>query len=62
MRRARYYVVNQPQLREGLSPSSDDRWIREWVDRTMEQRTDWPWDWERRSEEPAWGDDYQYSE
>ena len=39
-------VANQPQLREGLSPSSEQQQerISEWVDRVLEQGTDWPWD------------------
>ena len=57
-------VANQPQLRETLSLSSEYQreGIAEWVDRILEQRTDWPWDWELRSGEPAWGDDYQWPE
>ena len=57
-------VVN-PQLREDLRSSSEqhqEERIAEWVDRILEQRTDWPWDWGIREDEPAWGDDYQFPE
>ena len=55
-------MANQPQLREGLSPSSEyqQERISKWVNRVLEQRTDWPWDWGTWSEEPAWRDNYQY--
>ena len=37
-------VANQPQLREGLSPSSEQQLerISKWMNRVLEQRTDWP--------------------
>ena len=57
--------MGNPQLREELHSSSDQyhgERIEEWVDRVLEQRTDWPWDWVIREPEPAWGDDYQFPE
>ena len=57
--------VGNPQLREDLQSSSEqyqEEKIAEWVDRVLEQRTDWPWDWGLREQEPAWEDDYQFPE
>ena len=57
--------VGNPQLREDLRSSSEqyqDERIAEWVDRVLEQRVDWPWDWGLREQEVAWGDDYQFPE
>ena len=56
------FVGNQsPQLREtgSIQVSSDKtEEIAEWVDRVLGERADWPWDWTKRGESPAWEDDY----
>ena len=54
-----------PQLREtGQSQFSSDKSeeIAEWVDRVLGERTDWPWDWTKRGESPAWEDDYHWTD
>ena len=60
----RKIMVNLPQLREGSAASSEQQKeeISEWVNRVLKQRADWPWDWTERAEEPAWNDDYQWSQ
>ena len=55
-------VANPPQLREGSAAFSEQQkeGISKWVDRVLEQRADWLWNWTERAEEPAWNDNYQW--